>query len=418
MKALFRQKGANLDISILESNNAQQFINAHADILDSSFQHVPMSDIMRQRLQRSNYIFSGMKAFHELNEAFPSLLDENGNRKSFEQFFNDVLKIDSTYNRNYLRSEYNFVQASASMAAKWESFQDAGDRYNLQYRTMNDSKVRPEHASMHGITLPMSDSFWNDFYPPNGWNCRCTVVQVRKSKYPVTPHDEAIALGQAATQDDTKGIFHFNPGKEQKAVPDYNPYTISACRSCPLAKGKSKLAKVIIPDNELCAACQLLRNLEKDPEDNNYYIIPTKHGKVRMHIGHGKNEREENIQVASYFADKYGYEIDLLDNPQNVKSADSFNRTLNIEQEYKSTGVATTSAIDRLIRTAKYQADHIVICCNPDASLGALTNGIKDRVNRCDSIKSITLLIDGKDAVYSREDIVKGNWEIKQADFK
>ncbi len=54
---------------------------------------VPMSDAMRQRLTRSDYIFSGLKTFHELNEAFPSLLDENGDRKPFERFLNDVQKI-------------------------------------------------------------------------------------------------------------------------------------------------------------------------------------------------------------------------------------------------------------------------------------------------------------------------------------
>ena len=48
-----------------------------------------------------------MKAFHELHEAFPSLLDENGNRKPFERFLNDVQSIDATYNANYLRAEYN-----------------------------------------------------------------------------------------------------------------------------------------------------------------------------------------------------------------------------------------------------------------------------------------------------------------------
>ena len=90
MKALYRQEGANLDIQIIASDEAQQFITAHAGALDASFTEVKMSDLMRQRLQRSNYIFSGMKTFHELNEAFPSLLDENGNRKSFEQFLNDV----------------------------------------------------------------------------------------------------------------------------------------------------------------------------------------------------------------------------------------------------------------------------------------------------------------------------------------
>ncbi len=258
MSALYKQQGANLDISILAGDEAQAFIDTHASVLDSGFQRVPMSDTMRRRLTRSDYIFSGMKAFHELNEAFPSLLDENGERKPFERFLNDVQKIDATYNSNYLRAEYNFVQSSAEMAAKWEQFAEDGDRYNLQYRTAGDGKVRPEHAALNGVTLPPSDPFWEEYYPPNGWNCRCTVVQVRKTKYPATPHDEAMALGEEALQRDTKGIFHFNPGKEDKTVPDYNPYTIRRCRDCDIAQGKIKLAK-FVPENELCAACKYLR---------------------------------------------------------------------------------------------------------------------------------------------------------------
>lgn len=262
MKTVFSQKGAQFTVELLETPKVQEFIGAHARVLDTSFEKVEMSDLMRRRLTRSNYIFSGMKTFHELNEAFPSLLDENGNRKTFEQFLNDVRKIDETYNHNYLRAEFNFVQSSAEMAAKWERFMEDGDRYNLQYRTAGDGKVRPEHASMHGITLPPSDSFWEDFYPPNGWNCRCTVVQVRKSKYPTTEHDEAIALGELGTGKDTKGIFRFNPGKQEKAMPDYNPYTIRRCKDCDIAKGKLKLA--FVPDNELCAACEILQKCVGD----------------------------------------------------------------------------------------------------------------------------------------------------------
>lgn len=262
MQALFKQKGANLEVGIIAEDEAQDFINTHASILDESMHQVPMSDNMRRRLQRSNYIFSGLKTFHELNEAFPSLLDENGNRKPFEQFLNDVQKIHATYNEHYLRAEYNFVQASATMAEKWEEFQQDADRYYLQYRTAGDNKVRPEHADMHGITLPMDDPFWEEFYPPNGWNCRCTVVQVRKSKHPPTDHDEAIALGELATGKDTKGIFRFNPGKEQKTFPDYNPYTIQRCKDCDIAKGKLKLA--FVPDNELCATCEILQKCVGD----------------------------------------------------------------------------------------------------------------------------------------------------------
>ncbi|MBO6217014.1 MAG: minor capsid protein [Prevotella sp.] len=256
MKALFNEEGSQFRIDIIAEQPAQDFINAHADALNSSFQQVQMSDAMRQRLQRSNYIFSGFKTFHELNEATHALIDENGNRKPFEQFLNDVQKIDQTYNRNYLRAEYNFVHASATMAAKWEEFQQDGDRYNLQYRTAHDDKVRPEHAALDRVTLPITDPFWEEYYPPNGWNCRCTVVQVRKSKYPETPHDEAMALGEEATGKDTKGIFHFNPGIEQMTIPDYNPYTIRRCRDCDIAKGKLKLD--FVPSNLLCDGCRFI----------------------------------------------------------------------------------------------------------------------------------------------------------------
>jgi SPP1 gp7 family putative phage head morphogenesis protein len=271
MNALFHQEGALLDINILASDEAQSFIDAHAAVLDSAFEHTTMSEAMRRRLQRSDYIFSGMKTFHELNEAFPSLLDENGDRKSFERFLNDVQSIDKTYNRNYLRAEFNFVQSSAVMASKWESFMEDGDRYNLQYRTAGDGKVRPEHAALHGVTLPPSDQFWTEFYPPNGWNCRCTVIQVRKSKFPTTDHQEAMERGNEALQKDTKGIFHFNPGIEQKTVPDYNPYTIRRCRDCDIAKGKQSLAKSFIPDNELCDACRVVRNFTQNHDTNQKY---------------------------------------------------------------------------------------------------------------------------------------------------
>lgn len=256
MKALFKQKGATMSVDILASDEAQDFIQTHASVLDSAMNTAPMSDLMRERLTRSNYVFSGMKTFHELNEAFPSMLDESGERKPFGRFLSDVQKIDETYNRNYLRAEYNFVQASAEMAGKWEQFEKDGDRYFLQYRTAHDDKVRPEHAALDGVTLPITDTFWESYYPPNGWNCRCTVVQVRKSKYPATDHSEAMDRGNEAIDSQRYPIFKFNSGKQQKSVPDYNPYTIRRCNDCDVAKGKINLAYT--PDSDLCAACRLV----------------------------------------------------------------------------------------------------------------------------------------------------------------
>lgn len=336
MKAIFNQKGSSFSIDIMADGNVQNLIEAHAGVLDRNLQRLEMSDLMRQRLTRSNYIFSGLKTFHELNETFPSLLDENGNKKTFERFLNDVRKIDETYNSNYLRAEYNFVQASAEMAAKWEKFMEDGDHYYLQYRTQHDDKVRPEHASLDRITLPPTDSFWESYYPPNGWNCRCTVVQVLKRKYEPTPHDEAMSLGEDALQTDKKGIFRFNSGKEQKTVPDYNPYTIKRCRDCDIAKGKLDLDRKPVADNELCAACRLVHkcansytdsgktNLSVEdrdailakPLDEQYFTkyIGIK-GKVLQHelACSTAEDYKRVLDVAKAFADEFG---DCLLNPE------------------------------------------------------------------------------------------------------
>jgi SPP1 gp7 family putative phage head morphogenesis protein len=419
MKVLFHQKGSSFSIDILADKNVQGLIEAHTSVLDRNLQRLEMSDLMRQRLTRSNYIFSGIKTFHELNEAFPSLLDSNGNRKTFEAFLNDVRKIDKTYNSNYLRAEYNFVQSSAEMAAKWERFSEDGDRYNLQYRTANDSKVRPEHAALNGVTLPPSDPFWEEYYPPNGWNCRCTVVQVRKSKHPATPHEEAMALGVEALQRDTKGIFHFNPGKQNKTVPDYNPYTIRRCRDCDIAKGKIKLAR-FVPENELCSACKLIHSCwakvkEETPET--FTECETSNGKLRVSSKHGKTEKKENVRVGRYLAEKHGYEIDLIANPQNETSADSFNKTLGIEQEYKVNATPTGNSIDNLIRKGAKQAHDLVLFVDSGISLDELSNALNNRVRRT-NLKTVMVVINGMDKTYTYDEITANGFKIRQADLK
>lgn len=351
MQTLFRQQGAHLDIEVLETPKMQKFIETHASVLDSSFAKVKMSDLMRRRLTRSNYIFSGMKTFHELNEAFPSLLDENGNRKPFERFLNDVRKIDEKYNSNYLRAEYNFVHSSAEMAARWEGFIEDGDRYHLQYRTANDGKVRPDHAAMHGITLPPSDPFWEEFYPPNGWNCRCTVIQVRKSKYPATDHEEAMALGELATGRDSKGIFRFNPGKEGKSVPDYNPYTIRKCKSCDIAKGKLNTAKPFIPENEMCAACKLIRAQLEDnigasrrivryneEEWERTYISPNDNGLVATQWERIAESEASNSERQKFVKEMRMCKV-LADNGHDVEYLQGVNRPAGQTYDIRMDGI-------------------------------------------------------------------------------
>lgn len=357
---------------------------------------------LRRRLQRSDYIFSGLKTFHELNEAFPSLIDENGNRKPFERFLNDVQKINDRYNHNYLRAEYNFASASAEMAARWEQFMEDGDRYNLQYRTASDGKVRPEHAALHGVTLPIDDPFWEQFTPPNGWNCRCSVVQVRKSKYPTTPHDEAMALGEQATQRDTRHMFRSNPGKEQKTFPDYNPYSISKCHNCDIA---SKLAKGI-PDNQLCAGCQLLQRCFEQRDE----LI--KHGKGEIRINRNVNRSDSDFeklyQIAEYFANE-GEVVELtpkMSRPPKFKYECIYGDLIGTKYEgkcpdlriggkwYEHEGFITNNpkrAFSNMVAHGLKQSSRIIIN-KPDLTDAYMKRIIKQRINEGQTIVEVWII--------------------------
>jgi len=185
---------------------------------------------MLTSLQNDVFVFSALRTHAQLYEASRMLLDENRKIKSFQKFSQDVKEIKDKFNENYLEAEYNFATSSAQMNAKWQEVVENGDRYNLQYRTAQDDKVREEHAVLANITLPAKSKFWDKYYPPNGWRCRCTAAQVRKSKFEITDEKDAIKKGEKAlTNLDKDGknrleIFKFNPGKDKVAFPPHHPY--------------------------------------------------------------------------------------------------------------------------------------------------------------------------------------------------
>lgn len=48
----------------------------------------------------------------------------------------------------------------------------------LVYRLGPSREHRPDHAAWAGTCLPVGHPWWNTHYPPNGWGCKCLVVQV------------------------------------------------------------------------------------------------------------------------------------------------------------------------------------------------------------------------------------------------
>jgi len=405
MKVLHKQRGDDLNMEILYNQDTQNFIEAHAAALDSTIKQRKMSSVMRDRLEKSNYIFSGIKTFHELKEAFPSLIDENGNRKPFNKFLKDVQSIDETYNRNYLRTEYNFVQASGTMAAKWENYSKNAGAYYLRYRTAGDSRVRSSHKALDGITLPFDDPFWDRCMPPNGHNCRCTVVQVRKRRYEATDSAKAAQLADQTMAANNSDIFNFNPGKERKSVPDYNPYTIRQCNRCSIAKGEALLKAGSIPNYELCKACIAVRQCELK-RDNTY-----KHGKGTVSISRLVKKEDTDysklVQVAESFA-KDGATVQLtpkMSRPPKFNYQCVYGSLMGTKYEgkcpdfningkwYEHEGFTTNNpknAFRNMLHNGLKQSDRLIID-KPNLTEAYMKRAIKQRIKEGQAITEVWL---------------------------
>jgi len=74
---------------------------------------------------------------------------------------------------------YDTNLRSARAAGRWQQVQRLKERRPyLRYTAVLDSATRPQHRDWHGTILPVDHPFWQTHYPPNGWYCRCQVVQL------------------------------------------------------------------------------------------------------------------------------------------------------------------------------------------------------------------------------------------------
>lgn len=301
--------------------------------IDTAIADNDIPEEMARKLDHDAFMFSGFKVHHELSEVGLSLRDkETGKVKAYETFAHDVRKIHADYNENYLKSEYQFAVTSSQMAAKWADVEQGKGRYDLQYRTAGDDRVREDHAAMNGITLPSDDPFWREYYPPNGWRCRCTAVEVNKGKYPVSDSKEAQRIGQrSTTQLDRFGnnkaaIFRFNPGMEEKVFPPKHPY---GKVDKEVRKTVEKIADKHTSEGDLREA---LKNIQTAQGKEVYRQLKTitemkafmelEGAKSVYYTGGETGGDFKNLEAAAKKAVEHGYTVYILPNPQGIRTAD------------------------------------------------------------------------------------------------
>lgn len=228
-KKLYERGGYNPK-DLLRVKEYIALVNETANAFGFAISHEVPED-MKVYLEKDGFIFSQLKGHAQLTEARSFLKDQNGNIVPYHEFEQKILKLNEKYNRHYLEAEYEFAVQSSQSAANWANLQTNTARYWLEYRTAGDERVRASHAALNGISLPADDEFWNSYYPPNGWRCRCVAVEVLARDYKLSDSAESIKKGEKATTHKGKSgkntleMFRFNPGKELKLFPPKNAYT-------------------------------------------------------------------------------------------------------------------------------------------------------------------------------------------------
>ena len=172
---------------------------------------------MLENLRQNVYVFSQFKTYQLLRQATHLVTTKDGKLKPFSEFRKDIEKLDTLYNVNYLRAEYNHSVGSSQQAAIWADAWENRELFDLQFDATNDQRTRPEHAALEGIVRPVDDPFWNIYYPPLGWNCRCTVRTIVKG-------DKKLSNVAGKDGSELPEMFRSNVGKQGVVFPEKHPY--------------------------------------------------------------------------------------------------------------------------------------------------------------------------------------------------
>ncbi|MCX5785679.1 MAG: phage minor head protein [Elusimicrobia bacterium] len=101
---------------------------------------------------------------------------------------------------------YRANMSVAESAARYQDFvESAPERPYWQFVCVLDAHTRPSHRALNGKVFRWDDPFWNTFWPPLDWGCRCTVrkltaEQVRKLGLKVESSVGKIAYNQPGAE--------------------------------------------------------------------------------------------------------------------------------------------------------------------------------------------------------------------------
>ena len=145
------------------------------------------------------------QSFGEFREAVDGIMEKRGWTGL------SPYRLDNIFRTN--------VQTAYSVGRYKQMTAIAERRPYWQYDAVNDSRTRPSHLAQDGKVYRHDHPYWNTWYPPNGYRCRCRVVSLSRDEM----QDEGLTEEIRGTDLRPDEGFAFNPATESWR-PDMSKY--------------------------------------------------------------------------------------------------------------------------------------------------------------------------------------------------
>ncbi len=193
-------------------------------------------DVYREEHVRA-FTVAGITKLDVLNDVRDALVEAQKNGETLESFKQNIklkLRQKGWYgNRLVIRKDgsekevnvsspwrlktiYRTNMAVAAMTGLYKELKAASDIMPYwRYVTVGDGRVREEHAKIHGKILRHDDPFWDNYFPPNGYNCRCSVEGITETEFKKKGYKLSDGKSMAnLVMPFVKTGWDYNPGKE------------------------------------------------------------------------------------------------------------------------------------------------------------------------------------------------------------
>jgi SPP1 gp7 family putative phage head morphogenesis protein len=194
-----------------------EYVDQFARAVDEGFKNALGAEdkALRALLYENIQLFSSAKTF-QLVKDIQSYLEDG--KIDYEEFRAKAIVKYNLYNKTWLKTEIEFTIESASAGKRWTGIWNDKELFPLlEYVTVGDGHVRPEHKVLDGVIRPVTDPFWNKYYPPWSWRCRCTTKSLEEGEI-TTIVNRIVQLPKI------KRFFANNVGKTGKIFNGYHPY--------------------------------------------------------------------------------------------------------------------------------------------------------------------------------------------------